>query len=188
MQPDEYFDPEIETMGPEALRALQEAKLGKQLDYLLARSSFYQDKFRAAGIRREHFRSLTDLANFPFTTKEELRESQLACPPLGRHMAADMESVIRIHSSTGTTGRPSFVGLTRRDAQVWTHVTARSFYTQGIRPTDIIIHGASLTLFAGGLPCKDALELIGATFVPVGTGASEKLVLVAKALGANALH
>jgi phenylacetate-CoA ligase len=186
--PEEYFDPDIETLTDSALRDLQEAKLAQQLDYLYARSPFYQDKFRATGLRREHFRSLRDLENFPFTTKEELRDSQAACPPLGRHMAADMASVIRIHASTGTTGRPSFVGVTRRDADGWTRVTARSFYAQGIRRTDIIIHGASLAMFAGGLPCKDALELIGATFVPVGTGASEKLVLVARALGANALH
>ena len=188
IQPDEYFDPEIETLSSAALRQLQEAKLARQLDYLYARSLFYQDKFRAAGLRREHFSSLRDLQNFPFTTKEELRDSQSACPPLGRHMAADMASLIRIHASTGTTGRPSFVGITRRDAEVWTRVTARSFYTQGIRPSDVIIHGASLAMFAGGLPAKDALEWIGATFVPVGTGASEKLVLVARTLGANALH
>lgn len=186
--PDEYLDPEIERLDGAALRQLQEAKLARQLDYLYARSPFYQDKFRAAGLHRQHFQSLRDLENFPFTTKEELRDSQAACPPLGRHMAADMASVIRIHASTGTTGRPSFVGVTRHDAEVWTRVTARSFYTQGIRPTDVIIHGASLALFAGGLPCKDALELIGTAFVPVGTGASEKLVLVARTLGANALH
>ncbi|HLK32142.1 MAG TPA: hypothetical protein VKT29_03570, partial [Terriglobales bacterium] len=186
--PDEYFNPEIETLDGSALRQLQEAKLARQLDYLYARSPFYQDKFRAAGLRREHFRSLADLETFPFTTKEELRDSQTACPPLGRHMAADMADLIRIHASTGTTGRPSFVGVTRHDAEVWTRVTARSFYTQGIRPTDIIVHGASLTLFAGGLPAKDALEFIGATFVPVGTGASEKLVLVTRTLRANALH
>lgn len=188
MNTEEYFDPEIETMSQEQLRALQEAKLGKQLDYLLARSLFYQDKFRAEGIGREHFQSLPDLVNFPFTTKEELRESQNAYPPLGQHMAADMTSVIRIHSSTGTTGRPSLVGVTRRDAEVWTRVTARSFYTQGLRPSDIVIHAANLTLFVGGLPAKDAIERIGATFVPVGAGASEKLVLVAKMLRANALH
>ncbi len=67
-------------------------------------------------------------------------------------------------------------------------MTARSFYAQGIRPSDIVIHATSLALFAGGLPSKDAIERIGATFVPVGTGASEKLVLVARALRANALH
>ena len=188
MQAREFFDPEIETMELAELCRLQQEKLGKQLDYLYARSPFYQDKFREAGLRREHFRSLDDLAHFPFTTKQELRDSQFAYPPLGRHAAASMTDVVRIHSSTGTTGRPSFVGITRRDAEIWTRITARSFFALGIRPPDIVIHAAGLTLFVGGLPVKDAMELIGATFVPVGTGASEKLILVTKALGANALH
>ena len=188
MRSNEYLDPEIEMMEPRLLEELQQARLAKQLEYLFTSSPFYQDKFRTAGNRREHFRSLADLVNFPFTTKEELRESQTACPPLGRHMAAEMTDVIRIHSSTGTTGRPNFVGVTRRDAEGWNRLTARAFYTQGLRPSDIVIHAASLTLFAGGLPCKDAIELIGSTFVPVGAGASGKLVLIAKALGANALH
>jgi phenylacetate-CoA ligase len=188
MRTEEYLDPDIETMSALDLRALQDARLAIQLDYLFARSPFYRDKAAAAGIRREHLRSCPDLIRFPFTIKEELRESQIACPPLGRHMAAEMTSVIRILSSTGTTGQPSFVGITQRDAAGWTHLTGRSFYTQGIRPTDIVIHAASLTLFAGGLPVKDAIEWLGATFVPVGTGASEKLVLIAKSLRANALH
>src|SRR5712692_7004488 len=149
MRADEFLDPEIETKSPRQVRALQEAQLGNQLQYLFTRSPFYQDKFKAAGIRQQHFRSLVDLVHFPFTTKEEMRESQKACPPLGRHMAAEMVDVIRIHASTGTTGQPSPVGVTRRDAEVWTRVTARSFYTMGIRRTDIVMHGASLTLFAG---------------------------------------
>jgi phenylacetate-CoA ligase len=185
---DDYFDPEVETMKPEDLRPLQQAKLAKQLDYLIARSPFYRDKFAAAGLRREDLRSLNDLVHFPFTSKEELRESQQASPPLGRHMAADMIDVIRLHASTGTTGLHSFVGVTRRDAEIWTKVTARSFYTMGIRPNDIVIHAASLAMFAGGLPVKDAIEWIGATFVPVGTGASEKVVLYAKSLHPSALH
>jgi phenylacetate-CoA ligase len=188
MAPGEYFDPEIETIDAASLRALQESKLREQLDYLWERSPFYGDKFHAAGVKRGDFRALPDIARFPFTTKEELRKSQAASPPLGRHAAATMRDVVRIHSSTGTTGRPSFVGVTRRDAEIWTRITARSFYVQGIRPEDIVIHAAGLTLFVGGLPSKDAIELIGATFVPVGPGASENLVLVAKALGANALH
>ncbi len=188
MNPDEYLDPEIETMSPATVRALQQQKLAKQLDYVFARSPFYQDKMKAAGIRREHLRTLADLDRVPLTTKEELRESQRAAPPLGRHACADMASVIRIQASTGTTGRPSLVGITRQDSEGWTRVTARSFYTQGVRPTDIVMHGASLTLFAGGLPVKDAIERIGATFVPVGTGASEKLVMIARTLHANVLH
>ena len=188
MNTDAYLDSEIETLDPASLRVLQAGKFSKQLDYLLASSPFYVDKIRAAGVTRDHFRHMDDIARFPFTTKEELRASQQAAPPLGRHAAAKMDDVIRIHASTGTTGQPSLVGVTRRDAAVWTHVTARSFYTQGIRPTDIVMHGASLTLFAGGLPVKDAIERIGAAFVPVGTGASERLVMIARTLRANALH
>src|SRR5262249_37890267 len=146
-------------------------------DYLFARSLFYRDKFQAAGICRKDYRRLGDLARFPFTTKEELRESQAVSPPLGKHIACDMEEVIRVHSSTGTTGRPSFVGVTRSDARMWTALTARSFYTQGLRKADIVIHAAGLTLFAGGLPAKDAIEAVGATFVPIGTGASEKALM-----------
>ena len=93
MRTDEYFDLEIETMSREDLRPLQQAKLTRQLDYLIARSPFYRDKFAAVGVGREDFRCLDDLQRFPFTIKEELRESQQACPPLGRHMAADMIDV-----------------------------------------------------------------------------------------------
>lgn len=175
-------------MSPDQLRALQEQKLARQLDYLYANSNFYLEKLKAAGIRREDLRTLADLSRVPLTTKEELRESQRTAPPLGRHACVDLVSVIRIQASTGTTGLPSLVGLTRQDAESWTRITARSFYTMGVRPTDIVMHGASLALFAGGLPIKDAMERIGATFVPVGTGASEKLVLIARTLRANVLH
>ena len=184
----EYLDEKIETADRHQIENLQQAKLAKQLDYLFARSLFYQEKFQAAGIRKEHYQSLADLQRFPFTTKEELRESQAACPPLGKHIAADVEDIIRVQSSTGTTGKPSFVGLTRRDAEVWTKATARSFYTQGLRKSDIVIHTAGLTLFAGGLPVKDAVEFVGAMFVPIGTGASEKALYAIQLLKANAMH
>ena len=184
----EYLDKKIETASIKDVQKLQEAKLAKQLDYLFARSLFYRDKFQAARIRRKDYRRLRDLAHFPFTTKEELRESQAACPPLGRHIAADLHDVIRVHSSTGTTGKPSFVGLTRRDAKVWTAVTARSFYTQGLRKSDIVIHATGLTLFAAGLSSKDAIESVGAMFVPIGTGASEKALMAIQLLKATTMH
>jgi phenylacetate-CoA ligase len=184
----QYLDKKIETAGLRRIQQIQEAKLGKQLDYLFARSLFYQEKSRAAGIGRRDFRRLADLKNFPFTTKEELRESQAACPPLGKHIAAHLEDVVRVHSSTGTTGKPSFVGVTRKDAAMWTTVTARSFFTQGMRKSDIVIHAAGLTLFVAGLSSKDAVEAIGATFVPIGTGASEKALMAIQLFRANAMH
>jgi phenylacetate-CoA ligase len=188
MTANDYLDRKIETATAKETASLQQALLARQLDYLFARSEFYQEKCRAAGIRRKDFRKLHDLARFPFTTKEELRASQAAHPPLGRHIAADWRDVIRVHSSTGTTGRPSFVGITRRDAKVWTRLTARSFYTQGLRKADVVIHAAGLTLFVAGLTSKDAIESVGAVFVPLGTGASEKALTIIPLLGANAMH
>jgi phenylacetate-CoA ligase len=184
----EYLDKKIETASLKQVQRLQEAKLARQLDYLFTRSLFYQEKLAAAGIRRKAYRRLRDIEHFPFTTKEELRESQRLQPPLGKHIAADIKNVIRVHSSTGTTGKPSFVGITRRDAKMWTKLTARSFYTQGLRKADIVIHAAGLTLFVAGLSSKDAIESVGAMFVPIGTGASEKALMAIELLKATAMH
>ena len=184
----DYLNKKIETASPREIQKLQEGQLTRQLDYLFARSLFYQEKFQAAGIRRKHYRRLRDIAHFPFTTKEELRDSQAAHPPLGKHIAAGLDDVIRVHSSTGTTGKPSFVGLTRRDSKIWTTITARSFYAQGARKSDIVIHAAGLTMFVAGLSSKDALEHIGCMFVPIGTGASEKALMAIQTLRATAMH
>jgi phenylacetate-CoA ligase len=188
MRTSEYLDRKIETARLADVQKLQESKLARQLDYLVARSVFYQEKFQAAGIQRKNYRRLRDLARFPFTTKEELRESQATHPPLGKHIACDISDVVRVHSSTGTTGKPSFVGVTRHDARIWTRLTARSFYTQGLRKSDIVIHAAGLTLFVAGLSSKDAIESVGALFVPIGTGASEKALMAIQLLKATAMH
>lgn len=188
MRTKEYLNPGIETASDKQVQHLQEARLAKQLDYLFDRSVFYQEKFQRAAIQRKHFRRLRDLQRFPFTTKDELRESQAACPPLGKHVAARIDDIIRVHSSTGTSGKPSFVGITRRDAAMWTRLTARSFYTQGLRKPDIVIHAAGLALFVGGLAVKDAIESVGAMFVPIGTGASEKSLMAIQLLKATAMH
>lgn len=179
----EYLNPAIETMPAEELREIQDKKLKTQLDYVWNKPAFYQKKFEAAGLERGDIKGLDDLYRLPFTEKDELRKSQEECPPLGFHMAASMEDIIRIHSSSGTTGVPTFVGITRHDHEVWTNITARSFFTQGLRKSDIVIHAVGLTFFVGGLPCKDAIEHIGCTFVPIGTGASERVVVTAKLLG-----
>jgi len=188
MRSHDYLDRKIETATAKEIAGLQQGLLATQLDYLFARSQFYQEKFRTAAIRRKDLRALRDLARFPFTTKEELRASQTTHPPLGSHIAADWHDVIRVHSSTGTTGKPSFVGITRRDAKVWTRLTARSFYTQGLRKTDVVMHAAGLTLFVAGLTSKDAIESVGSVFVPLGTSASEKALTIIPLLGVNAMH
>lgn len=188
MKQHDYFDREIETASPRQVRQRQEVELARQLDYLFARSLFYQEKLRTAALRRKDCQSLRDLARFPLTTKEELRESQTSHPPLGLHIATDWHKVVRVHSSTGTTGEPSFVGVTRRDARMWARLTARSFYTQGCRETDVVLHATGLTMFVAGMASKDAMESIGAVFVPLGTGASERALNMIPRLGVNAMH
>src|ERR1700730_17663467 len=127
-----YLNKKIETANTKEIENLQGAELAKQLDYLFAKSLFYKDKFQAAGIRRKDYRRLSDLSRFPFTTKDALRDSQAACPPLGSHIAANLNGPMGTHSSAGTTGQPSFVGIARRDSEIWTATPSRSFYTQGL--------------------------------------------------------
>jgi phenylacetate-CoA ligase len=184
----EYLNKRIETMSADELRNIQEAKFLRQLDYIWEKSQFYQRKFKERGIERGDIRSLEDLSRLPFTEKDELRKGQEEDPPLGLHAAAPMDKVIRIHSSSGTTGIPTFIGITKHDHKVWTDITARSLFTKGVRKQDIVIHAVGLTFFVGGLPVKDAIEHIGAAFVPIGTGASDRIVMTAKRLGANVMH
>jgi phenylacetate-CoA ligase len=174
-------------VAPDDVDAVTEL-LRAQLEGLPARSPLYADHFTEHGVTPEAFARLDDLRKFPFTTKQMLRDSQAASPPLGRHAGVPMSEVVRVHASTGTTGRPSWVGVTRRDAAAWTDMVARAFRTMGATREDVVLHGAGLTLFVGGLPIRDALERIGSTLVPIGTGASEKAVLALETLGVTALH
>jgi phenylacetate-CoA ligase len=165
---------------------LQLSRLRRQLTYVAENSPFYVEKWRTAGFGPD---SVTSLETFdaPFTIKEELRESQSAAPPLGRHAAVRISETVRVHSSSGTTGRPSYVGITRRDHQDWNEVVSRVLYCEGMRPDDVVIHAFGLGFFVGGLPLKDATENIGATFVPIGTGASDRVITSARDLDATVL-
>src|SRR5512144_2597792 len=113
-----YYAP-VEALEPAALRRLQEAHLARQMEHLWVRSAFYQRKLRAAGLAPGDVRTLDDLRRVPFTTKQELRDSLRAAPPFGEHLAAPMAEVIQMQASSGTTGSPSYVALTRRDARTW---------------------------------------------------------------------
>jgi phenylacetate-CoA ligase len=182
-----FFNERIETMPLEQICTMQEEKLRRQMAYNREHSLFYRRRFNADGIQPGDIRTLDDLAKLPFTTKEDLRDSQLEQPPLGTHAAASMEQVIRIHSSSGTTGRPSYVGITRHDRDNWTESIARVYWTEGVRPNTILAMGFGLSFFVGGVPLQDAVEHIGATFIPIGTGASDRLITSIQHLGANQL-
>lgn len=179
--------PRHEAMPAEQLRELQTELVATQLRYVAERSGFYQEKWAEAGFDPSLVKSLEDLRAAPFTEKDELRRDQLQQGGLGSYACAATRDVVRVHSSSGTTGRPSFIGITRSDSQQWTESLSRVFWCVGVRPDDTFIHGAGLSFFVGGLPVKDAIENIGATFVPIGTGASERLVAASDALGGTVL-
>jgi len=182
-----YYNAAIETMAADELHVLQMGKLARQLNYVAEHVPFYADKLASVGAVPNDIKTLADLAQLPFTEKNELRESQAALAPLGRHAAAPFRDVVRVHASSGTTGTPSFVGLTREDKQRWTECIARSYWCQGLRPDDVFAMGLSIGFFVGGLPVAGAVEEIGATLLPVGTGASDRLIASIQAMRATVL-
>ena len=181
------FNPEVEKMPLEKLRQIENERLQQQIAYVMQNSTFYQQKYAEEGVDATRVKNVEDLPCLPFTDKDELRRSQEIAPPLGLHAAVPLEKTIRIHSSSGTTGRPSYMGITRRDFEIWREMVARVYYAEGVRPETIVIHGFGLGFFVGGLPLKDAIEHIGATFVPIGTGATERLITSIKDIGADYL-
>ena len=183
----DYWNQDIERMSHAGIESMQSALLRTQLPRVVAASPFYARKFAEAGCDPSSVLRMADLRRVPFTEKGELRESQLAAPPLGQHAAAPIESVVRVHASSGTTGRPSYVGVTARDADSWADVCARVFFCEGMRREDVVLHAFGLGFFVGGLPLADAVQRIGATFIPIGTGATERLLMAAQDLGATVL-
>ncbi|MFO1220139.1 MAG: phenylacetate--CoA ligase family protein [Burkholderiaceae bacterium] len=175
-----YLSP-VEALDDAALRGLQQAKLVQQYEYLWQCSPFYRRKFEAAGLKRGAVRTLEDLQQVPFTTKQELRESLQAAPPFGEHLAAPLASVIQMQASSGTTGSPSYVALTASDARMWQESSARSLFACGIRPGDRVLHGFSMSKgFVGGLPIFQALQYMGALDIPIGAdGGVERLLAAA---------
>jgi phenylacetate-CoA ligase len=179
----------VEALDPAPLRALQTARLRRQMDWLWSRSAFYRRKLSDAGLKPDSVRELADLARVPFTTKQELRDSLRAAPPFGEHLAADAADVIQMQASSGTTGSPSYVALTRQDAAMWQESSARSLFACGIRPGDRVLHGFSLSKgFVGGLPIFQALQYMGALDIPIGAdGGVERLLAAAFDLRPDAI-
>lgn len=164
------------------LQAEQLARLRQQMAYLADRSAFYRQRFAASGLRPDAVRSLDDLRHIPFTTKQALRESLQAAPLLGLHQAAADADIVQIQASSGTTGSPAYVGLTRADQTAWADMTARGLYACGIRPGDRVLHGFSMSKgFVGGLPIWQGISRIGAVDLPIGAdGGVDRLLIAAR--------
>ena len=171
-----YFDERIETMPPAWTRRLEEERLAEQISNCYERTPFYRRKLDVAGVRPEHFERLEDLARFPFTTKEELRESQSESPPYGDFVCADDLDIVRIHLSSGTTGKPLVMAYTEADLAASAEVGARAFWAAGVRPDDTVLHCLSYSFYTGGLADHAALESTGAAMVPVGLGQSGRVL------------
>ncbi|HXE22600.1 MAG TPA: phenylacetate--CoA ligase PaaK [Rhodoferax sp.] len=161
----------IEKASIDELRALQLRRLQATLHHAYANSTAYRAKFDAAGVHPDDCRTLEDLSKFPFTTKHDLREHY----PFGM-FAVPREQVVRIHASSGTTGKPTVVGYTARDIDTWAAVVARSIRASGARPGDMVHVSYGYGLFTGGLGAHYGAEKLGLTVVPFGGGQTEKQI------------
>lgn len=171
---------DVEAAPPAAVAAMQERKLQAQLHYLRQHSPFYQNHLARAGVDWDTVRSVRDLERVPFTVKQDLRDSLKAAPPFGHHLAADPAALVQMQASSGTTGSPSYVGLTAPDLEQWCESSARSLFACGIRPGDLVLHGFSLSKgFVGGLPIFQAIQYMGAVDVPIGADAGPDRLLAA---------
>jgi phenylacetate-CoA ligase len=161
----------IETARPEALRALQLERLQWSLQHAYDNVPHYRRKFEAAGVKPGDCRSLEDLARFPFTTKADLRDTY----PFGL-FAVRMDRIVRIHASSGTTGKPTVVGYTAKDIDTWAHLMARSIRAAGARPGDKVHVAYGYGLFTGGLGAHYGAERLGLAVIPLGGGMTERQV------------
>jgi phenylacetate-CoA ligase len=178
------WNAEAECASREDTAALHDARLVRQLAYVAAQSAFYRAKFTAAGVDPLAIKSTRDLARLPFTEKSELRESQTAVPPYGHHIACAPEAVRRVYSTSGTTGRPTYIGLTAHDIGVWRETASRAFWANGLRPADRVPLVVSPFVVAASY--ADAFEAIG-TAIPIGVNMTDRLIDAFRFGGATAL-
>src|SRR2546427_3719575 len=161
----------IERASVDELRALQLQRLRWSLRHAYDHVSPYRKAFDTAGVHPQDCRELADLARFPLTSKADLRENY----PFGM-FAVPMQQVIRLHASSGTTGRPTVVGYTREDIRTWARLMARSIRASGGRPGDKVHVAYGYGLFTGGLGAHYGAEELGCTVIPVSGGMTERQV------------
>ena len=176
------WQPEIETMPREQMQTLQLARLQDAVRRVYANVPYYAAKMDAIGIKPDDIRTLDDLQNLPFTTKQDLRDTY----PFGL-FAVPQDQVIRVHASSGTTGKPTVVGYTAADIAIWSEVMARSLYAAGITGADTLQIAYGYGLFTGGLGVHYGGETIGARVVPMSSGNTQKQITLMQDFGATAL-
>jgi phenylacetate-CoA ligase len=168
---DSLIKEDVEKMTLAELRALQIQRLKQTLTYVYANSPVYKKKFDDAGVHPDDFVTLDDLAKFPFTTKQDLRDNY----PFGM-FAVPQEQIVRLHASSGTTGKPTVVGYTQKDINTWSDIVARCLRMAGLSAKDMIQVAYGYGLFTGGLGAHYGAERLGATVIPMSGGQTEKQV------------
>ena len=177
-----FFNEEFETLPRPALEAVQLKRLQATLERVSANVPFYQDLFGKAGVKPGDVKQLADLQRLPFTSKQDMRDSY----PYGL-FAAPMEEIVRIHASSGTTGKPTVVGYTARDIDVWAELMARSFVSAGAHKGDIIHNAYGYGLFTGGLGAHYGAERLGASVIPMSGGNTKKQIMIMQDFGSTVL-
>ena len=171
-----------ECMSRDELSALQSARLVKLVDYVYHNVEFYRNKMQQIGLLPHDIKSIEDIDKLPFTTKDDLRDNY----PFGL-FAVPQSEIVRVHASSGTTGKATVVGYTRHDIDIWAECVARCLAMSGVTRNDVIQVAYGYGLFTGGLGAHYGAEQIGATVVPMSTGNSKKLTTMMIDFGATAI-
>ncbi len=177
-----FFNEEFETLPRPALEAIQFKRLEDVLKRVNSNVPFYRESFAKAGVKISNLKSLEDLQSLPFTTKQNMRDSY----PYDL-FASPMEEIVRIHASSGTTGKPTVVGYTANDITVWSELMARSFVSAGAHKGDIIHNAYGYGLFTGGLGAHYGAERLGASVIPISGGNTKKQIMIMQDFGSTVL-
>jgi phenylacetate-CoA ligase len=176
------YNEEFETLPREALEALQLKRLQRVIQRVYHTVGFYKKAFDQAGVSPEDLKTLADLQRFPFTTKQDLRDNY----PFGL-FASPMSSIVRLHASSGTTGRSTVVGYTKRDIDTWAELVARCFAAAGLTKSDIIHNAYGYGLFTGGLGIHYGAEKMGASVIPMSGGNTKRQIMILQDFGPTAI-
>lgn len=177
-----YWDEKFETMNEGAMKSFQLEKLKETVKWVYDRIPFYKKAFDDKGVKPSDLQSLEDMAKFPFTIKTDLRDNY----PFGL-CAVPMADVVRIHASSGTTGKPITGPYTAADLEQWTECMARGLWAQEVRPDSILQNAYGMGLFTGGLGFLQGAIRIGCAVVPSGAGMTERQIMLIQDFGTTAL-
>jgi len=176
------FNEEFETLPREALEALQLKRLQQVAERVYHTVGFYKKAFDEAGVYPDDIKRLDDIKKLPFTTKQDLRDNY----PFGL-FSVPMSNIVRLHASSGTTGKATVVGYTRRDIETWSRLMARSFVAAGLTKNDIIHNAYGYGLFTGGLGAHYGAEMLGASVVPMSGGNTKRQLMILQDFGPTAI-